>query len=79
MNKFYVYVTRIEKNVPEEFEILKTNDLEEAKKEARKQQDICDRELKVSHNKEYIVEIRNYINNIEDEECNDFSYDTIEF
>jgi hypothetical protein len=79
MNKFYVYVTRIEKNVPEEFEILKTNDLEEAKKEARKQQDICDRELKVSHNKEYIIEIRNYINNIEDEECNDFSYDTIEF
>jgi hypothetical protein len=79
MNKFYVYVTRIEKNVPEEFEILKTNDLDEAKKEARKQQDICDRELEVSHNKEYTVEIRNYINDIEDEDCNDFSYDTIDF
>lgn len=70
--KYKYYVTAIDKQ-GNEFEILKTNDKEEAIK-AAKEEDFTNRR---DGNKE-TIEIRMYEEDIEDEDCECFDYDTLD-
>lgn len=71
MKTYYV----IESNkYGDEFEQLKTTDVEEAKKTARYFQNIEDNDRNGGS-----VEIRVYVGDIENEECECFDYDTIDF
>lgn len=66
MKKYYVTTT----HGGDEFTVLKTDDKLEAIAEAR-------RELKSRYNDS--VEIRMYAHDVEDEECDNWNYDTLEF
>ena len=71
--KYEYYVTAIDQK-GNEFEIFKTNDKEEAIK-AAKQEDFTNRRDGNGNT----VEIRTYKEDIEDENCECFDYDTLEF
>lgn len=71
MTKYYVTLI---KNY-DEFDLLKTTDLEEAIKRAEYEVFFIERDCRKNEE----VEIRVYANDIEDEDCTCFDYDTIEF
>lgn len=73
MKKYYV--TTINTRTTEEWVDLATTDLEEAKKVA----DFHRYRYQESKQKNYTVEIRTFVEDIEDEYCTCFDYDTIDF
>lgn len=72
--KYEYYVVAVSTKSGDEWNILKTNDKEEAIKVA-KEEDFTN---KRDGNKE-IVEIRMYEDDIEREDCECFDYDTLDF
>lgn len=72
--KYYVTKTYNRKGFEDEFIVLVTEDKEEAIKTAKDEQYINERD----GNNE-TIEIRVYVEDIEDEDCTCFDYDTIEF
>lgn len=73
MKKYYV--TLIREWAFDEVELLKTDDKAEAIKRAQDEQYYIERDKK----KEEFVEIRMYREDIEDEDCDCFDYDTLDF
>lgn len=72
--KYYVMSISNKRGFEDEFTVLVTEDKEEAIKEARDEQYIEDKD----HNGN-TIEIRVYDEDIEDEDCTCFDYNTIEF
>lgn len=72
--KYYVTKTYNRKGFEDEFIALVTEDKEEAIKTAKDEQYINERD-----GNNAIIEIRVYEEDIEDEDCTCFDYDTIKF
>ena len=73
--KYYVIGTRRYGGCIDEYEVLVTEDKNAAIKEARSEAYIIERD-KEKYN---TVEIRVYTHDIEDEDCECFDYDLVEF
>ena len=72
--KYHVTKTYNRKGFEDEFVVLVTEDKEEAIKAAKDEQYINERD-----GNNATIEIRVYVEDIEDEDCTCFDYDTIEF
>lgn len=70
-----LYVTLMDGRTTEETVLLKTEDESAAIKRAREEQSYIERDKRKGDS----VEIRQYVEDIEDEDCDCFDYNTIEF
>jgi len=68
------YVTDKDTRTTDEWVVLKTKNLPEAIQAAREEQYLVERDKRHS-----LIEIRLYLEDVEDDECTCFDYDTIEF